>query len=282
VIVTTMLPILIMPDHATESDEGPRLEESYLGPQYCFTPSVWKRPRRTGGRVRARLGRVIEIRHPLPSVTHVSNSAPASLHDCDQFLKVLLRRRADSLGRRERAAIGRVLRTTSPVPISALTLSPATATWLLWAMSWRGVSTARQIGSPPLHAPTLVIQWWASMPGSLCFGPAGDLLRVLADCAARLYRFWGRVVQRMRASGGYLLNPRLVRFKFTPLIPDLNPTAVIESLIANQTFASLLCQSLPTMDNIVASVDQDSTTCGRQQRRNRSSRQRSDTFASAE
>jgi hypothetical protein len=34
-------------------------------------------------------------------------------------------------------------------------------------MIWRGVSTARQITSPPLHAPTLVIQWWASMPGSL-------------------------------------------------------------------------------------------------------------------
>jgi hypothetical protein len=138
----------------------------------------------------------------------------------------------DSLGRRERAEIGGVLRTTNPMPVSVLKLSPGTATWLLWAMSWRGVSTARQIASPPLHAPTLVIQWWASMPGSLCFGPAAQLLRVLGDCAERLYRFWGRVVERMRASGWYLLNPRLVRFKFKPLIRDLNPTAVVDRSIA--------------------------------------------------
>lgn len=149
-------------------------------------------------------------------------------------------------------------------------------------MSWRGVSTARQIASAPLHAPTLVIQWWASMPGSLCFGPAGQLLRVLGDCAARLYRFWGRVVQRMRASGWYLLNPRLVRFKFKPLIPDSNPIAVMERSIANQPFASLVCQSLPTMDNIVVSVEQESTTCEDPQRQNRSGRRQSDTFASAE
>ena len=95
-----MLPILIIPDRATKSDEGPRLEAGHSGPQSCFTPGVWKRPRRTGGRVRVRLSRVIEIRHRLPFVTHVNHSAPASLQDCDQFLKVLLRRKADSLGRR--------------------------------------------------------------------------------------------------------------------------------------------------------------------------------------
>jgi hypothetical protein len=40
----------------------------------------------------------------------------------------------------------------------------------------------------------------ASYPGPLCFGPAGTLFQALADCAARLYRFWGRVVERMRAA----------------------------------------------------------------------------------
>jgi hypothetical protein len=90
------------------------------------------------------------------------------------------------------------------------------------------------------------------------------------------------VVQRMRASGWYLLNPRLVRIKFKPLMPDLNPTAVVDRSIANQTFAGLVCQSLPTMDNIVVSVDEESTTCGDPQRRNRSGQQQSDTFASAE
>jgi hypothetical protein len=64
--------------------------------------------------------------------------------------------------------------------------------------------------------------------------------------------------------------------------PDLNPIAVMDRSIANQPFASLVCQSLPTMDNIVVSVDEVSTTCGDPQRRNRSGRQQSDTFASAE
>src|SRR5258708_13198563 len=76
--VTAMLSILIIPDRATKSDEGPRLEESHPGSQYCFTPSVWKRPRRTGGRVRVRLGRAIEIRPPLPSLTYAPPSDPAN------------------------------------------------------------------------------------------------------------------------------------------------------------------------------------------------------------
>jgi len=38
----------------------------------------------------------------------------------------------------------------------------------------------------------------------------------------RLYRFWGRVVERMRAAGWYLLDPRLVRIKFKPLQADAN------------------------------------------------------------
>jgi hypothetical protein len=36
-------------------------------------------------------------------------------------------------------------------------------------MSWRGVSTARQLTAPPLDAPTLVVHWWTSVPVALCF-----------------------------------------------------------------------------------------------------------------
>jgi len=57
-------------------------------------------------------------------------------------------------------------------------------------------------GRAPLHAPTLVIQWWASMPGSLCFGPAGQLLRVLGHCAERLYRFSSAVSDSMDRGTG--------------------------------------------------------------------------------
>jgi hypothetical protein len=104
-----------------------------------------------------------------------------------------------------------------------MTLSPSAATWLLWAMSWRGESTARQIASPPLHAPTLLLKWWTSMPASLCFGPAGNLLCVLGNCVERLYRFWRCVVERMRSSGWYLLDPRLVSIKFKAIAVGETP-----------------------------------------------------------
>jgi hypothetical protein len=131
-------------------------------------------------------------------------------------------------------------------------LSAETATWLLWAMSWRGVSTVRQLASPPLHAPTLVVQWWTSMPTSLWFGPAGTLLRVFADCAERLYRFWRRTVKRKRDSTGDVLDPRMVRINFTPLMLETNPTATIENLSGKTSFAGLVCGNLTTSDNFAA------------------------------
>ena len=226
-----MLPILIIPDSAPEPENGTPLEESDAETEFYAMLDVWELSQKACGRARAPLGRWVEIRHPVSSVKHGSDAAPSSLQDCDQLLKLLLRRRADLLGRRERAEFRRILRTTSPAPCSVATLSPETATWLLWAMSWRGVSTARQLAAPPLHAPTLVVQWWTSMPGTLCFGPAAQFLRVLADCAARLYRVWERLVKRMRASGGDSLDPRMIRIKFTPLMPDTNSTRVIENAL---------------------------------------------------
>jgi hypothetical protein len=200
-----MLPILIVPDRLFEPAELPRIDASRTVLHHFATPKSFVRTPKAPTRVRCRLARVIEIRHKLPSIMHSNCSAPGSLQDCDQLLKVLMRRKIQSLGCRERAQIRRTLHATNPITVSA------------WAMSWRGVSTARQMASPPLHAPTLIVQWWASMPGSLCFGPAGHLLQVLGDCAARLYRFWRGVVERMRASGSYVLDPRLVRIKFTPV-----------------------------------------------------------------
>jgi hypothetical protein len=38
--------------------------------------------------------------------------------------------------------------------------------------------------------------------------------------------FWGRVVERMRVSGWYLLDPRMVRIKFRPLIADSNSASL--------------------------------------------------------
>jgi len=260
----------------------PDLEPSAAGHNGNATTRVRRSPRITRRNLRTRLGRVIEIRHMVPRVPCVNDSTPGTLQDCDQVLKMLLRRKAKSLGRRERSDIRRALRSGNAVSLSVSTLSPAAATWLLWAMSWRGVSSLRQFASPALHAPTLIIQWWSSMPESLCWGPAGTLLRVLCDCAARLYRFWGRLAQRMRASGLHSLNPRSVKIKFTPLLPRSNTAARKASSIPGETVASRGGSKLPTTDNIVVSVDEESITCVESQGRFGSGRRQSDTFASAE
>ncbi len=101
-------------------------------------------------------------------------------------------------------------------------------------------------------ADTLVVQWWTSMPASLCFGPAVPLLRALADCAERLYRFWWRIVKRKRDSTRDVLDPRMVRINFTPLMLDTNSKATIEILRGRRSFASLVCGNLTTSDSFAA------------------------------
>jgi hypothetical protein len=246
-----VLPILIMPDLAPEPEDETPLEPSDAEIELDAIQELLELLPKGGRRARVPLGPWVELGHPVPSATLGNDAVPASLQDCDQFLKLLMRRKADSLGRRERTELRRVLHTTGLAPSSISTLSPETATWLLWAMSWRGVSTPRQLASPPLHVPTLVVQWWTSMPGTLSFGPAGPLLRVLADCAARLYQLWGRMVARSRNFGGDLLHPRMVRIKFTPLVPDSNSACAIDSSQGKPSFASLVCANLPTSDSIV-------------------------------
>jgi len=80
------------------------------------------------------------------------------------------------------------------------------------------------------------------MPAALCFGPAATLLRVFADCAERLYRFWERMVERTRASGMDSLDPRMVRIRFMPLTSGAISTSAID----------LSCANLPTSDSFAA------------------------------
>ena len=84
----------------------------------------------------------------------------------------------------------------------------------MWEASWRGMSTALQVASPPLHAQTLTVKWWTSTPESLRFGPSEYLLRALSQCAKNLDRFWQSVVGRMQPYGSYFLDPRLVSIEF--------------------------------------------------------------------
>ncbi len=247
-----MLPILIIPDSASEPEDVVPLEatDAEIGPG--ATHDFWELWPPAGLRPRGASGAWVELRHPVPPVTQATDAAPASLRDCDQLLKLLLRRRAESLGRHERAELRRVWNATGPASSSIAMLSPDTAAWLLWAMNWRGVSTIRQLASPPLHAPTLVVQWWTGMPASLSFGPAAALLRVFADCAERLYRFWRRMVTHRRERGGAALDPRMVKIKFTPLMPETNCACAIDSSGGKPSFASLVCANLPTSDSFAA------------------------------
>ncbi len=259
-----MLPILIMPDGAPEFDDEIALDvsdsETDLADS-CEIDALWQAMPQAEKRTTVPLGPWVEIRHSIAPVTEHCDAAPASLQECDRLLKLLLRRKADSLGRRQWKELRRVMNTTGLAPVSIATLSPETATWLLWAMSWRGVSSPRQLVSPPLHAPTLVVQWWTSMPTSLCFGPGAPLLRVFADCADRLYRFWRRTVKRKRASTRDALDPRMVRIKFTPLMATTNSTGKIENWRGKGSFASLVCANLTTSDSFATYGNEESMTC---------------------
>jgi len=158
-------PILIMPDSPTEPEEEFLLETIESAAEsadlYDFPElsEVMPQAVRSG---RPPLGPWVDIRPRVPPVAQDTDAAPASLQDCDQLLKLLLRRKADSLQRRRRMELRSAMNATGLAPASIAALSAETATWLLWAMIWRGVRTPRQLVSPPLHAPTLVMQWWTS------------------------------------------------------------------------------------------------------------------------
>jgi hypothetical protein len=53
-------------------------------------------------------------------------------------------------------------------------------------------------------------------------------------------------------STGDVLDPRMVRIKFTPLMPATNSTVKTENLPGKQSFAGLVCANLPTGDSCAA------------------------------
>lgn len=181
------------------------------------------RNRRSKWRGRCRLASRVVVRTALSRVTHGNAAEPGSLGDCERMLSRLLRHKRTALPMHARSALDRFCRSTHLVTVKTSVLYPDAATWLLWAMSWRGVSTAQQTIVRSLHPPILLVKWWTSMPASLCFGPAGPLLRALCDCVERMYYFWRSVTARMRSYGTYLLDPRLVSIQFAS--PAESPSA---------------------------------------------------------
>jgi hypothetical protein len=140
--------------------------------------------------------------------------APATLDTCENLIQMLLRRKQLSLPDRARNYRQRLLEFGYPATLPAAKAYPEVICGLLWEACWRGMSTALQVASPPLHVQTLTVKWWTSTPASLRFGPSEHLLRALSECATNLDRFWQSVVGRMKPYGFYFLDPRLVSIEF--------------------------------------------------------------------
>jgi hypothetical protein len=139
---------------------------------------------------------------------------PASLGTCENLIQMLLRRRLLSLPDRARNYRKWLLEFGHPATLPAAKAYPQVISGLMWEACWRGMSTALQVASPPLHTQTLTVKWWTSTPESLRFGPSEYLLRALSECARNLDRFWQSVVGRMKPYGSYFLDPRLVSIEF--------------------------------------------------------------------
>ncbi len=139
---------------------------------------------------------------------------PASLDTCENLIQLLLRRRQLSLPDRARNYRKRLLEIGYPATLPTAKAYPQVISGLMWEACWRGMSSALQVASPPLHTQTLTVKWWTSTPESLRFGPSEYLLRALSKCARNLDRFWQSVVGRMKPYGSYFLDPRLVSIEF--------------------------------------------------------------------
>jgi len=127
---------------------------------------------------------------------------------------MLLRRRQLSPPDRARNYRKRLLEFGHPATLPAAKAYPQVISGLMWEAGWRGMSTALQLASPPLHAQTLTVKWWMSTSASLRLGPSEYLLRALSGSATNLDRFWQSVVGRMRPYGSYFLDPRLISIAF--------------------------------------------------------------------
>ena len=139
---------------------------------------------------------------------------PASIDTCENLIQMLLRRRQSSLSDRAGNYRKLLLELGHPVTLRDAKAYPEAISGIMWEASWRGMSTALQVASPPLHVQTLTLKWWTSTPASLRFGPSEYLLRALNECATNLDRFWQSIVGRMKPYGFYFLDPRLVSFEF--------------------------------------------------------------------
>jgi hypothetical protein len=156
------------------------------------------------------------VSFPLASGGHADN-----LHDLEALVRVVLKRKLNAM----KASVGRgfaaAARAATGTTSSSKAMHRDAAAWLLWSMSWRGLSTPPQVIAPQLHPPTLLVHWWIGLPQSIRSGPASLLAPGLLQLLDRTFRFWRQVTSRMRSFGRYFWDPQLVRFAFRRVVASV-------------------------------------------------------------
>lgn len=153
--------------------------------------------RRRRWRRRCGLSKVLLISNASLRSDKLGVNASASVESCENLVTRQLRRQLQSLPRRAREDIKPLLELAWPTTIPAKSINPSAVAWLFSEANWRGLSTPRQVATPPAHIQTLTWKWWTSVPDGLRIGPADRLLESFKERVGNLYRFWECVARRM-------------------------------------------------------------------------------------
>jgi len=208
-----MLPILIVPD------------AWWTEPEHSYREGRAKRLRSPGDRQPGWKPQPAKPeRHPPKFVAALSFHVPAlketdvvgtaNLTDCERFLKLMLRRKWKALSTPERSQLDEMACCLRRATIFTKSLSINAAAWLLWSMSWRGISSVPQVFAPQLHPPTLMLRWWTVMPAALRFGCSSTLQRLLWSVLEETHCIWRLVARRMESRRPHRLDRNLVQVRF--------------------------------------------------------------------
>jgi hypothetical protein len=170
--------------------------------------------RRRRWRRRCGLSKVLLISNSSLRFDRVGFHVAAGVESCEKLVTRQLRRQLQSVPRRAREDIKPLLELARPATIPAKAISPLAVAWLFSEANWRGLSTLRQVTTPPAHIQTLTWRWWTSVSEELRMGSADRLLESLKERVGNLYRFWECVARRMVIYEFYFLDPRLISIVF--------------------------------------------------------------------
>lgn len=211
-----MLPILIVPDawYGEDALVGDVVRRAVVPSKSLKDRPTGRNGLRLAWRRRCRLPSVVRLN--FVSFPVARSSYADNLGDLEALVGVVLRRRLHAIKADARRGLIAAARAATGRTSQSKAMHRDAAAWLLWSMSWRGLSTPPQVVAPQLHPPTLLVRWWIGLPGSIRSEPARLLAPALLHLLDRTFRFWREVASRMRSFGWYFWDPQLVRFVFRP------------------------------------------------------------------